>query len=248
MVEVPHIRVVLVEPEYEINIGYVARLMKNFGFNDLYLVNPKVKIGPAARMFAKHGEDILDSATIVKTLDEAIEDVDIAVGTTGVAGHDYLVHRICIPPWELKYALKRKGTIAIVFGRESIGLLNEEIEKMDVLVTIPANPEYPILNLSHAVAIILYEIYKWIYKLERKTKEYKLATRREREILVKYVIELMKEVGIQEYRHKTAEIIFRRALGRAYITKREYFTLIGVFRKAVEELKKRKGGEGSKGS
>ncbi|RLE55117.1 MAG: hypothetical protein DRJ40_09185 [Thermoprotei archaeon] len=229
-------RIVLVEPEYEINIGYVARVMKNFEFYELYIVNPKVQIGEIARKFASHAVDVLESAVIVNKLDEAIDDVDVVIGTTGKPGHDYLVHRIAVPPWELKYCLKMEGRVAILFGRESIGLTNEELEKCDIIVTIPANPEYPIMNVSHAAAVVLYEIYKHRYLLEKRTREQKLATRKEREILLNYMRELMRLVELPDYRVHIAEIILKRTLGRAFITKREYYTLCGIFRRAVQRL------------
>ncbi len=78
------LRVVLVEPEHELNVGASARAMKNFGCQELWLVRPTCRIGFEAVKFAKHSKDVLDNARTVKTLSAALKGVDFTVGTTGV--------------------------------------------------------------------------------------------------------------------------------------------------------------------
>ncbi len=145
------VSIILVEPENPGNVGAVARIMKNFGFDDLRLVNP-CKIDDVAYARATHGKDILDNAKIFDSFEKAIKDLEILIATTGKIRN---VSKHVIYPWEIpKYE-----NIGIVFGRESVGLLNEEIEKCDLVVSIPTS-KYKVLNLSHAVGIILYEIFK----------------------------------------------------------------------------------------
>ncbi|QGA54485.1 TrmJ/YjtD family RNA methyltransferase [Sulfolobus sp. E5-1-F] len=152
------IRVVLVEPEGEYNIGFVARLCRNFLVDELYIVNPRANISEAFR-FSAGGKDTLEKAKVVKNFDEAINDVDIKIATSSIADNNGDILRKSIRPWELLPLIQGKK-VALIFGRESVGLTREEIFKCDFLLYIPANPSYPVLNLSHAVGIVLYEIWK----------------------------------------------------------------------------------------
>jgi TrmH family RNA methyltransferase len=145
------VSVILVEPENPGNIGAVARIMKNFGFYDLRVVRP-CEINEIAYARATHAKEILDNIKIFDSFEKAIKDLDMLIATTGKIRK---VSKHVIEPWKIpKYE-----NIGLVFGRESIGLLNEEIERCDIVVSVPTS-EYKILNLSHAVGIILYEISK----------------------------------------------------------------------------------------
>ena len=152
------LRVILVEPEYEQNIGYCARVIKNFGFSDLCMVNPKVKVGQEAKMYSKHADDLLQSSKIVKTLDEALKGCSIAIGTTAIHGGGREVLRAAVTP---RQAVKKlSGTdakIAILIGREGTGLSKEELGLCDLVVRIPTSKDYGTLNISHALGILLYE-------------------------------------------------------------------------------------------
>ncbi|WP_338601175.1 tRNA (cytidine-2'-O-)-methyltransferase TrmJ [Sulfolobus tengchongensis] len=152
------IRVVLVEPEGEYNVGFIARLCKNFLVDELYIVNPKVNISEAIK-FSAGGKEFLENAKIVNNFNDAIADVDIKIATSSIADNKGDILRKSIKPWEL-FPLIQGKRVALIFGRESVGLTREEIFKSDFLLHIPANPSYPVLNLSHAVGIILYEIWK----------------------------------------------------------------------------------------
>lgn len=235
--------VVLVEPEYQMNIGFVARVMKNFGVRELILVNPPELTGEAYK-FAMHAKDVLENAKIVTTLDEALKMVDVAVGTTGVSGKVYLPERTPISPEEFaKRSFLYSGKIGIFFGRESKGLSNDELEKMDFTVTIPTSEEYPIMNLSHAVAVVLYEVYKQKIKAETSTEEnrhLRKATREEKDILVRYWSELLETLNYPKdpIRRKYYTIMFRRVIGRSFIYAREIYSLYGPLRLAMEKIKR----------
>ena len=235
--------VVLVEPEYQMNIGFVARAMKNFGVRELILVNPPELTGEAYK-FAMHARDILENAKTVKTLDEALKMVDVAVGTSGISGKVYLPDRTPISPEEFaKRAFLYGGKIGVFFGRESRGLSNAELEKMDFTVTIPTSDEYPIMNLSHAVAVILYEIYRQRVKAEMPMEEnrhLRRATRGEKDVLVKYWGELLETLNYPKdpVRRKYFILMFRRVIGRSFIYAREIYSLYGPLRLAIERLKR----------
>ncbi|RLF12149.1 MAG: hypothetical protein DRJ98_01635 [Thermoprotei archaeon] len=229
------IRVVLVEPEKEGNIGGVARAMKNFGLTQLYLVNPKVTVGVEARAYASHGVEVLEKAKIVGSLDEALEGVDCVVGTTAkISRSPSNLRRITIFPEELAKRLTEapRGTVALLFGRESIGLLNKELERCDVLVTIPSNPKYPVLNVVTAAAVVFYELYK-AFKAKGKVSYAKPADRKVVEAALKHFEGLMVASGIHGAKLDLTMKALKNLMGRGFLAKREATLLAGAFRKAL---------------
>lgn len=221
-----HIRVVLVEPAFEGNVGSVCRAMKNFGFSDLVMVRP-CELGNFSRAMASHAQDLLAEAVIVDTIDEALEGVNVTVGTTGKPGSSNREHirMPCYTPSELKTILEDKqGTVALLFGREDHGLTNEIIERCDIVITIPTADEYPVMNLSHAVTVVLYEL------SDVKGGEFLLADGEMMEILYQHVEQLLDNIHHPEHKKDKTSIMIRRILGRAMLSPREYFTLMGVLR------------------
>ncbi|MEM4396020.1 MAG: RNA methyltransferase, partial [Thermoplasmata archaeon] len=123
----PKIYVIFVSPKYQGNIGSLARIMKNFDLEDLILVNPQTEINDEAYKYAMHGDNILKNAKIVQAFDEAIKSMNLVIGTSGISTMSEK-HFLRIPksPEEVAEIIsKYNGNVAIVFGREDIGLLNE---------------------------------------------------------------------------------------------------------------------------
>lgn len=231
----PDIRIVLVGPKFEGNIGAVARSMANFDISDLYLVNP-CEIGDDAYRRAKHGNDVLDNAKTVDTLEEALEGCFLIVGTSGVTTKgDKNYVRIPIPIRTFAERCKDyPEKIAILFGREDIGLLQNELEKCDILITIPANEEYPILNLSHAATLVMYEMFGTT--LARPEP----ADIREKEQIFSFFDNLLDAINYPEHRRENTSVMFRRMMGRSVPTKWEYNTIMGVFGDAVKTIERKK--------
>lgn len=155
--ESTQIRIVLVEPAGPLNVGSVARIMKNMGFYHLVLVNPQCDPhGTEARKMAVHGAEILETATIVSTLPEALEGCERAIATTSLDRSlpTNLEHPRHSLPWLLGYPA------AVIFGREDRGLTNVELNYAQRFVRIPSDDAYPSLNLAQAVAICCYELYQ----------------------------------------------------------------------------------------
>lgn len=152
-----NVRIILVEPAGALNIGSVARVMKNMGLNQLWLVNPHCNPrGSEARQMAVHGVDVLESAKQVATLPEALQGCQRAIATTARTRH--LPTTLEPPRSALPWLLADTITSALIFGPEDRGLSNEELNYAQRFVCIPANPEYPSLNLAQAVAICCYEL------------------------------------------------------------------------------------------
>ncbi|MBR9679455.1 MAG: hypothetical protein GOU99_00190 [Candidatus Altiarchaeota archaeon] len=217
--------VVLVEPEYPENIGYIARLVKNFSAGPLVLVNPKPDLdNELVRTRAMHGLDVLESAEIVESLEELKKRFDLLVGTSSKTASQYNVNRSFLTPAELKISKNS----AFVFGRESKGLTNQELELCDQLVFIPTNPEYQALSISHAAAILLSSVYE---KPEKAVAERELTDQ-----LLRFWQEIIDKYYDDPRKNRIQSLIAKRALGRASLNSREAFGLLGVFRKIRDEL------------
>lgn len=229
------ITVALVEPETPGNIGSVARVMKNFGFRQLVLVNPKCNyLDGEAYGRAMHAVDVLKKATVVKNFAE-LRKFDYVVGTTAALGSDYNILRTPITPGQLAGQLAgKKGSIAVVFGRESSGLSNAEVEQCDVVVTIPASRRYRALNISHAAAIVLYEIYAAGGRA-KTTSHMPLATRKEKGVAMRMVAEILADDTFKTARKKkTHSMVWSRLISKAFLTRREMHALLGFLRKTGE--------------
>ncbi len=224
--------VVLVRSKYQGNVGSVARAMKNFGFKRLVLVDPPELEGEA-RAMAMHGMDILEDAIVLNEFKELKKRFDFLIATSAVIAGDSNAMRSPVTPEGLGNSLDLEGRVGILFGREDTGLSNDEIATCDFLVTIPASEDYPTLNLSQSVAIILYELSK--LSSRKRLKKFKKAKRIEKEILLMKFNALVDAVYREEFRRRVAKKTFRQLLGRAFISGREAGTLTGVFRKAFEK-------------
>ena len=226
------ISVILVNPKYSGNVGSIARVMMNFGFEELRIVGDKSIINNEAYMMAVHAREILDNAKFYKTFDEAIDDLDFVIATSGARGGDRNLKRVPITPKELAdKILEVKGNVGIVFGREDDGLRNEEIDKCDLLVSIPTSEKYPIMNLSHAVAVILYEIYA--KKVGNKFLDINMreASKEDKELLIRKFNEFIdKNEKIPEHKKELCKIIFKRLVNRAFISGKEAWTLMSAFK------------------
>ena len=152
------LKVVLVEPAGPINVGSVARLCENFNVHELRLVSPKCNyLAQEAKKMSVKGVKILEKAKVYKDLNSALSDCSRIIATCGRKEHGE------IPLNSNKEALfwtlesKRDESIALVFGREDRGLSNEELLKANKVISLNTSKNYPSLNLSHAVAIVLHQ-------------------------------------------------------------------------------------------
>lgn len=226
--------VVLVEPETAGNVGAIARVMKNFRYSQLVLVNPQCDItSDEARNRAKHANDILNNAKTVSSLDELT--YDYLIGTTGSIGNDFNIKRSPLTPRLLSRKVggfTSRVKAGLVFGRESQGLSNDELKKMDFTVHIPTHEVYPIMNLSHAVAVVLYEIY--IAKNnEKMTKKFTPINNKDKQILLEMIDSILDSMTFQkgEDQKDTQKMVWKQLFGKAMLTRREAFALMGFFRK-----------------
>ncbi|WP_406658341.1 RNA methyltransferase [Methanolobus sp. ZRKC2] len=227
------LKVVLVEPLYQGNVGSVARAMKNFGFSDLVLVNP-CKLEIEARAMSSHAWDLLENATVVSSLSDAIEDSSIVIGTTGVSGLKFDEHlrMPAFSPGEVKKRLSGvDGTVAVLFGREDQGFSREELRLCDMIMTIPTSEVYPVMNLSHAVAVVLYEM------KNIEMGELPLADAFDVRLLHTHFAEVLDQINYPEHKKEKTKLMVKRIFGRACLLEREVQTLRGILRKIQQNLR-----------
>ena len=230
-----NIYIVFVECETPGNIGFLARTMANFGLKNLVLINPPALTNEAYYQ-ATHGKYIVENAKIYPTLDEFYQSqrIDFKVASTGMAGGSYNLSRIPIRPEELGKSLNVSNKIAILFGREGDGLSNKEIGDCDICVSIPTNPTYPIMNISHAAAIIFYELFK--NKHDYRVEGLNESSDLEKEYLVKDMEELIDYLDIPEHKKRNGLKTFNNIVSRAFITGREIHTLKGILRRLRNKI------------
>jgi tRNA (cytidine32/uridine32-2'-O)-methyltransferase len=155
-----NIRIVLVRPTHPGNVGATARALKNMSLRHLYLVAPEDFPSTDATDRAVGADDVLENAVICTSLDEALKDCHLVIGTSARP------RRIEWPSLDPESCARRlveaaqQGPAALIFGQERTGLLNAELDRCHFVVTIPADSNYSSLNLACAVQILAYEIHR----------------------------------------------------------------------------------------
>ncbi|MFH1650205.1 MAG: TrmH family RNA methyltransferase [Candidatus Woesearchaeota archaeon] len=224
------ITIILAGIENPGNLGAVARVMKNFGFAKLVLLNPNCSITQDARDRAKHAQDILDDC---KTISEkSLSKFDLLIASTARLGTDYNLPRSAL---DLEDVVKKinavppKTKIGILFGPESTGLSNALIQKADITFTINTTEAYPSLNLSHAVAVTLHAL----SNAPKRTQRFTPITQREKHELMKLIKKRIKQMPLRtDGQRLTQEKLWRNILGKAMLTKREAQALFGFLKKS----------------
>jgi TrmH family RNA methyltransferase len=229
------LRIVLVEPQHPGNVGAVARAMANFGVTDLALVNG-CEINDDGYARSKSGKPILENLKRFDTMEKALADCDIAIGTSGIKPEgDKRWFRAPKDLKKINELINERGNPALVFGRENYGLYREELALCETTITIPTNPDYPILNLSHAVGIVLYEIKR--KEKVKGPKKRKAVSQEEFERLVERIMEMLEDSSYPERRLGRSKTTLRRLISRGNPDEGEYENLMGIF-KAIKEGKR----------
>lgn len=227
-----NISIVLVEPQGPLNVGSVCRAMMNLGFSRLRLVNPcSTYRSLDARRMALAAESILNNAEVFPTLKTALADCHLAFGTTRRFGK---YREDCISPEETaaRAMSQPSGTrIAMVFGREDRGLHTSELDLCQTFVTIPTDAAYPSMNLSHAVALVLYEIRKHALRAQTApADETTAATAAQVEHMFQHMRRTLVEVDYLDHQNPDHILrAFRRLFGRTGLSDREVRILQGLW-------------------
>ncbi|MDO8520225.1 MAG: RNA methyltransferase [Deltaproteobacteria bacterium] len=229
--------VVLVGTKISGNIGAVARGMKNMGFVQLSLADPAANhLNREALDRAMEGRSILQEAKVYPGLKEAVAECQHVVGTSGKLRNSPVP---LITPRELaaKWGSAPDQHWAIVFGPEDTGLKNEDLILCDTLISIPTAPEFPSLNISHAVMIVLYELLLSGANEEGRESK-KIITADQRESLFAHWQEALLSIGFLDPKNP-ARIMddIRHILNRAELDLRETDILRGIARQILNRCK-----------
>ncbi len=228
-----NIRIVLINTFHPGNIGAAARALKNMGLSELYLVSPRQFPDPEAESRASGALDVLANAQVVETLEQAIADCPLVIGTSA---------RNRSFPWPMLDASQcaekvlseaRQGPVAIVFGRERTGLTNEELMQCHFHVAIPADPQHPVLNVSAAIQVICYEIWKQ-HLLNHSnpdsivnTESY--PTQQEMEYFYQHLEQTLRDIGFLVSQHEGKSLTkLKRLFNRARPEPMELNMLRGI--------------------
>jgi len=230
--------IVLVEPEHDGNIGAVARSMLNFGITDLRVVGREGEWSNEARKRAKNAQIVLDDCILAKTLDEAVSDCSIVVGTSGKRedGEKTSMRHFLLPDELPKRLSGVEGRVALVFGPEGKGLLNQQLVECDVLVTIPTWEGYPILNLSHAVSIICFSWYVNSDTTNPPGTGGRLLNSELRAQLRSETKRLVESMPTKDHKRKGIESTLLRVLFRGLPKDDEIHRILGIITQAADSF------------
>jgi TrmH family RNA methyltransferase len=230
-----NIRIILHQPSHPGNIGATARAMWTMNLSSLYLVSPKSFPDPAATARSSGAEHILEQAVVVESLDEALADCSIVIGTS--AQNRHLPWPQLSPKECAQYVVEQAQiqNVAILFGPERTGLSNEDLQRCQHQVAIPANPEYSSLNLAMAVQVICYEIYGAMLTAPQPAERV-LATDAQLQSFYGHIDQLLDLI---DFRKPTSspELMpkLKRIFNRAQLDADDINLLRGVFKKICND-------------
>jgi len=240
------IAVTLIEPQYPVNVGHIARLMNNFGLKSLYFVRPHFDKTEAAK-YSTHGNDVLIAAQSV-TLSQLRKKFDVLIGTTAIPASSRLnILRGSINAEQLAKIIYDSSTkdFCILLGRESSGLNNKELKLCNLVVTIDTKTNYRTMNVAHALAILLYEISKLRSSeppVKKSKKKVELASRKDIDLLLHYVSKLADAGNYDLHKKPLLEAAVNKVLAKSVPTTKDIMLLVSLLRKshlAIERLRQK---------
>ena len=225
------IRIVLVDTSHPGNIGATARAMKNMGLRELSLVRPRSFPDADAFARASGADDVLNAARVYETLQDAIAECGLVVGTSSRQRH---LHWELHEPREIASQIisaSGTGPVAVVFGSERFGLTNEELAMCNLLVTIPTSADYASLNVAMAVQVVTYEL--WLAQRasrpDQPPRDVPLASAEEMMRLYVHLEQVLEEIDFRDRTgggHLMARL--RRLFNRALLDQNEMNILRGI--------------------
>lgn len=237
------ISVAMVEPQYHVNVGHVARLMKNFGLQDLYLIGPSFD-GEEAIRYAMHGSDVLAEAKTV-TLAKLKQEFDYVVGTTAIRATSRLnVLRDSVSAEQLAAIMSQghEKSFCIVLGREASGMNNKELAACDLMCTIDTKTRYRTMNIAHALAIMLYEMsmHRPALRAAVGGKKVDLASKKDVELLLDYIERLADAGNFDSHKKPLLDATVKKLVAKSLPTTKDVMLLISLLRKGLLAIERNK--------
>jgi TrmH family RNA methyltransferase len=238
------IAVALIEPQGHVNVGHVARLMKNFGHKKLYFVKPNFD-RPEAVKYSTHGKDVLAGAKTI-TLKQLEKQFDILIGTTAIQATSRLnILRETINAEDLARIIHDSNDkdFCILLGREASGLNNEELAMCDLVALIDTKTKYRTMNVSHALAVLLYEISKPKPELpaKRTKKNMRSASQQDIDLVLQYVSEVADAGNYDLHKKPLLETAVKKLLAKSMPTEKDAMLLVSLFRKSLLSIQRSRG-------
>lgn len=234
------LEVAVMEPKYQQNLGYISRVSKNFGIEKLILISPRCNYkGKEAIKYSKHAKELLENAKILDSIEKL--EADFIIGTTGIwhktNASYYNVYGIDKIPKLAKRIGAANAKVVLLLGRDDTGLSREELRNCDATIFIPTSKDYPILNISHALAIILSRISEKGKKYEFMNDIY--AGPKEQSELFGLFEKSLK--GNNKIRDRESVLMaFRHMVRRSIPTRKEISALSIALAPQKEDKRKRK--------
>jgi tRNA/rRNA methyltransferase len=223
------VSVTLVGPEFPINVGYAARLVKNFGMQGLYLIEPNFD-RRVASVYAAHGANVVERAEEVD-FDALRKRHDLLIATTAVTAiRRANVDRLSVPPEEVAGYASSAKSASLVFGRDTTGLRNDELARCDLVTSLNTGTAYKTLNVSHSMAILLYILSRSGIETRR------LPDHGERDAFATYAYELALASGMQSHRAERLRKLARRMTLRSQLDGKELGLLVSLMRRATKAI------------
>ena len=237
MTIIDQVKIVLVEPAGERNIGSIARIMRNMGLDQLAIVNPRCDyLSEEAQIMAVHGVEVLKQAKIFDSLPDALQECHRAIATT--ARPRGVPTKLETPRQAIPWLMEKDIISALIFGPEDRGLSNQELSYAQRFICIEANPEYPSLNLAQAVCVCCYELYQHHQSLSNEQKKEahiteELATINQLEGYYQHLESVLFKINYI-YPHTAANKMekLRRIINRSNLNSQELALLRGILRQA----------------
>ena len=228
------VRIVMVGTTEPGNIGAAARAMKNMSLSRLFLVNPNNYPSAAATARASDADDVLSSAVVCSSLEEALEGVHLVIGASArqrnIKWKQMDVLDTCK---EIQNTLaKSKQQVAVIFGTENSGLTNEELDLCHILMTIPGNPDYFSLNVASAIQVFAYQNFVSNIQVDFDNSNNELASFKELEGFYTHLEQVLRHIDYFDEKRSKSLLMrrLRRLFGRSYPEKEEVAILRGILK------------------
>ncbi|MBO3754819.1 MAG: TrmJ/YjtD family RNA methyltransferase [Candidatus Brockarchaeota archaeon] len=233
--------IVLVGPKYPVNVGLVARTMMNFSFRRLVLVSPAKEVLESSRLYAAHGAAIIEKQLVYQDLSQALRELkpSVSIGTSGRKASKSVLRQYVSPREMVELCRPLEGRVFLVFGREDIGLKNEELSQLDYVVHIPASSKYSVMNLAVSASILMYEVY-----MGSAANVKPLRRPASREIVDRIYVEtqnIFSTLNLPEVKKNVVLRSLKNVIGRSTPSAKEAGSILWLLRKirlGIEALKK----------
>ncbi|MBO3842111.1 MAG: TrmJ/YjtD family RNA methyltransferase [Candidatus Brockarchaeota archaeon] len=233
--------IVLVGPKYPVNVGLVARTMMNFSFRRLVLVSPAKEVLESSRLYAAHGAAIIEKQLVYQDLSQALRELkpSVSIGTSGRKASKSVLRQYVSPREMVELCRPLEGRVFLVFGREDIGLKNEELSQLDYVVHIPASSKYSVMNLAVSASILMYEVY-----MGSAANVKPLRRPASREIVDRIYVEtqnIFSTLNLPEVKKNVVLRSLKNVIGRSAPSAKEAGSILWLLRKirlGIEALKK----------